>query len=85
MPTVRLTKQFVANAKPRAAGRIEHWDTHTSGLGLRVTEKGAKSWVVMYRVNGRQRRLTLGPYPRISLADARTRALESLNAVSKGA
>jgi integrase len=84
MPTARLTKQFVANAKPQSAGRVEHWDTHTTGLGLRVTEKGAKSWVVMYRVNGRQRRLTLGPYPRISLADARIRALEALNEVSKG-
>jgi integrase len=84
MPSVKLSQKFISNVSPPPRGRVEHWDTHTTGLGLRVTEKGAKSWVVMYRVNGRQRRLTLGPYPRIPLSDARDMALEALNKVSKG-
>lgn len=32
---------------------------------------GGKSWVVFYRIGGRQRRLTLGTYPALGLAAAR--------------
>ena len=84
MPSTRLTAQFVNSRHPPASGRIEYWDTHTRGLGLRVTDKGAKSWVVMYRTGGRQRRLTLGSFPKIKLAAAREMALEALNAVARG-
>lgn len=38
----------------------------------------------MYRVNGRQRRLTLGKYPAISLADARDLARTALTKAAKG-
>lgn len=44
------------------------------GFGLRVSYGGKKAFVVRYRVNGRLRRMTLGPYPSLSLADARRRA-----------
>ncbi len=47
------------------------------GFGLRVSEQGTKSWVIMYHVRGElsgKRRLTLGRYPILSLATARERA-----------
>jgi hypothetical protein len=85
MPSKKLTAQGVENAKPLASGRLELWDTLVPGLGLRVTEKGAKSWVVMYRVNGKQRRLTLDrKYPALSLAEAREEARQALSQVAKG-
>lgn len=84
MPTLKLTALTVANAKPAAHGRTEYWDATLPGFGLRVTEKGAKSWTVMYRVNGKQRRATLGAYPALSLSDARDRARELLRAAEKG-
>jgi integrase len=84
MPTLKLTALTVANAKPAAHGRAEYWDATLPGFGLRVTEKGAKSWTVMYRVNGKQRRATLGAFPALSLSDARDRARELLRAAEKG-
>jgi hypothetical protein len=45
------------------------------GLYLRVSPTGAKSWVFRFQLNGNRRDMGLGPYPDISLAEARTTAL----------
>jgi integrase len=84
---MKLTDLAVASVKPPASGRIEIWDAMLPGFGLRVSEKGSKSWVVLYRVRGRatgKRRLTLGRYPIISLAKARERARHIFEAASEG-
>jgi len=44
------------------------------GLYLRVSATGAKSWVFRFQLDGKRRDMGLGPYPDISLAEARTRA-----------
>jgi integrase len=46
------------------------------GLYLRVSPSGAKSWVFRFQLAGRRRDMGLGPYPDVSLADARSRAAE---------
>ena len=84
MPTRKLTAKFIESVSQPPRGRIEFFDTLLPTFGLRVTERGVKSWVVMYRVHGRQRRLTLGRYPALSLADARERAQESLRVAATG-
>ncbi len=53
------------------AERYEAWEGGRTGLGVRVAPSGRKSFVYMYRFNGKPRRMTLGAYPRIGLADAR--------------
>src|SRR5436190_8069652 len=47
-----------------------------AGLYLRVAPSGAKAWVFRYQLGGRRRDMGIGPYPAISLADARHRAAE---------
>src|SRR5438094_4021443 len=47
---MKLTDLAVAKAKPPASGRTEIWDAMLPGFGLRISVKGGKSWVVMYRV-----------------------------------
>ena len=49
------------------------------GLYLRVSPTGAKSWVFRFQLDGKRRDMGLGPYPDISLADARRRATEHRN------
>jgi integrase len=44
------------------------------GLYLRVSVSGAKSWVFRYQLDGRRRDMGLGPFPDITLAEARVRA-----------
>jgi integrase len=43
------------------------------GLHLLVSPTGSKLWRVSYRFGGKQKLLSLGPYPTVSLADARAR------------
>ena len=42
------------------------------------------SWVIRVYIDGKRRNLGLGPYPEISLAEARTKALELKTLCSKG-
>jgi len=83
MPVKRLTAVFVENA--RAIGeRVEYADEVTSGLHLRVGNNGHKSWSVVLRVGGRKNRVTLGSYPALSLANARTAALAVIATAQAG-
>jgi integrase len=78
-----LSVRAVETAKPNLKKRIEIADGAVSGLYLIVQPSGAKSWAVRYRHRGRSAKLTLGPYPRMGLADARNGAQEALRLVSE--
>jgi integrase len=71
LPRRALTAASVDRLKTPAKGQVEHFDKGFPGLALRVSYGGGKSWVFFYRTAGRLRRMTLGTYPALSLADAR--------------
>jgi integrase len=85
MPTHNMTAAWVEQVKA-AESREEWFDAKATGLGLRVSNTGKKVWFVFYRVQGesKRRRLTLGPYPALPLAEARIRAKEVLLAAHRG-
>ena len=58
------------------AGRFEFVDGLCPGLHLRVTINGIRTFSVMYRVNGKLIRQTIGRYPRVTLSNARSTALQ---------
>ena len=75
MPTVALTAKSALALPAREDGaRVDYRDQKVAGLILRVTAT-ARTYSVLYRVNGAARRLTLGPADELTLADARERAL----------
>ena len=97
MAAEKLTDKKLKNLKAPKTGRFEVWDQLVSDdrtlpgtFGIRVTRKGAKSWVIMYRTldaaKGKiqQKRLKIGSYPAMSLAEARKAARDTLLEVSKG-
>ena len=45
------------------------------GLYLRVSAAGARSWVFRFQLDGKRRDMGLGPFPDISLAEARAKAI----------
>jgi len=47
------------------------------GLFLEVTPKGGKRWRFKYRFGGKEKLISLGIYPEISLKDARSRHQEA--------
>lgn len=71
MPRLALTAAAVDRIKPPRTGQVEHFDKGYPGLALRVSYGGGKSFVFFYRIGGKLRRMTLGTYPAISLAEAR--------------
>lgn len=81
---VNLTGAFIEAAKPPERGQADYWDERLPGFCLRVATSGRKSWTVMYRHHGLQRRLTLGTYPILGLADARGLARQTLREVQLG-
>jgi integrase len=85
LPKRKLTEAGIARLKPPPSGRLQVPDGHLTGLWLRVTDRGVKSWSVLYRANGGPvRRLTLGRWPAVGVAEARTLAREALLTAAKG-
>jgi len=68
-------KSIKKMAAPKQGNRIE-WDAEIPGFGVRVTAAGVTSFILDYRVAGRQRRYTIGRYPELSIAAARVKAGE---------
>ncbi len=81
---VRLNKRVIEQAAYQGPGADYRWDTELPSFGLRVYPSGRKSFVVTFRVRGRQRFLTLGRYGEITLYQARTMALEMLGRARRG-
>ena len=66
---------------PLTARRAETAPTgrHVDGRGLMLVVKpsGARSWVLRYQLNGRRHDMGLGPFPEVTLARAREKALDA--------
>ncbi|MBB4725235.1 MULTISPECIES: Arm DNA-binding domain-containing protein [Xanthomonas] len=69
-----LSDAAVRNAKP-AAKPVRLFDC--GGLYVEISPKGAKLWRWKYRFGGKEKRLALGVYPEVSLAEARAQHLEA--------
>ena len=71
------------------AQKVKHLDKpgrHHDGRGLylNVTATGSRSWVQRITVDGRRRDLGLGPFPAVSLSQARRKAEANRSAVADG-
>jgi len=72
--------------------QIRHWINAGSaiaksdgdGLTLTLSSGGTVSWVLRYRLHGKQRELTLGRYPDLTIAGARKLAMEKRVEVQQG-
>jgi hypothetical protein len=65
-----LTQKQIDAAKPGARPKRLH---DSGGLYLEIAPSGSKWWRLKYRVGGKEKRLSLGVYPEVSLAKARGR------------
>lgn len=91
-PPIRFTDAAIKKLAPDPERRREIRDAQTEGLVLRITPQGQKSWSVLFRVagageagmRGPLRRVTLGAYPLIGLAEARERTTTVLESADRG-
>lgn len=80
-----LTTRFIETVTTDAA-RAEFRDTKVTGLELRVTRDGVKSWALRYRrkSDAKKRTVTLGRFPEMSLDGARKKAAALKVAIADG-
>src|SRR6185503_11458979 len=86
MPRIRLTKSAI-DALPTPKSDEVYWDAGCPGFGVKVTPKGRKVFIVLYRAGGsgsRLRKYTIGPYGRVTLHNARLEAQKVLAARLEG-
>ncbi|QIG46670.1 tyrosine-type recombinase/integrase [Nordella sp. HKS 07] len=82
MPRI-LTTRTLETIKP-GPQRKEIPDQRMPGLYLVVQSSGHLSWAIRYRLGGRSRKHTIGPYPAFDLKTARELAAKALRAVAEG-
>lgn len=88
----RLTQAVVEKLKADPSRRIEIQDELVSGLRLRISPLGHKSWYYMYKVAGEaidgsrgvKKRMTFGAFPFIDLKEARERSYAAKDLADRG-
>lgn len=76
-----LTDAAIRNAKPKDKA----WKLYDGkGLYLEVAPAGGKWWRFKYRIGGKEKRLSFGVYPEVSLLKAREALAEARRRLSQG-
>jgi hypothetical protein len=81
LPPIPLTVTAVKNAK--ASGKTQRL-FDGGGLYLEVSPNGGKWWRFKYRFAGKEKRISLGVFPDVSLKDARERKDEARRLLANG-
>lgn len=81
---MNLTDRTIRTLATPEHDRRLYFDDEIGGFGLRVTAGGVKSFFLDYRFEGRQRRLTLGPWPDLTASAARDMAREARASIARG-
>lgn len=74
MPKIKLTDRTIAALPIPEKGRADYWDAAHPNFGLRISQGGTKTFVVLIDGN----RKALGSYPLLGLSEARDRARKAL-------
>lgn len=76
-----LTEVGIRQAKPRD----KDWKLADSGgLYLLIRPNGSKLWKMKFRANGKEQKLSFGPYPEVSLKEARRKRDEARVEIGRG-
>lgn len=88
---IKFTNPALMALPAPQSGRVEYLDTEESGLRLRVSASGAKSFTVLRRVAGKLQRVTLGIFtrpgdkvPRMTVEMARKAKRKADGAIASG-
>jgi integrase len=74
------SRRAIRQAQGKALQALGWW-----GLHILVQPNGGKLWRLKYRINGREKLISFGPYPATALADARRRRDQAKSLLVNGA
>lgn len=80
----KLTTKFIEGQKPNPSTSLDFRDELMPGLVLRISTSGTKAFCLHKRINGKMRRLTIGRFGVVSLAEARERVRQVLYEIETG-
>lgn len=82
---LHFTKRALEKLPPAQEGRRDYYqDTGSDGLLIGITDRGAKSFRVRRKLNGKSIRVTLGRFPDMTIDQARRKAREALSTLAEG-
>ncbi|WP_298511025.1 site-specific integrase [uncultured Kordia sp.] len=70
--SIILSNLAIEKLKPLPVNTI-YWFRGLNGFGIRISPKGIRTWIVQYRVENKNKRMSIGRYPQMSLNEARKR------------
>ena len=73
---MKLTKKCIDDLEYSGSNNSRHiaWDDAITGFGCRIYPSGKKTFIFSYRMNGRQRLISIGKYGAITVDQARKHA-----------
>lgn len=80
----RKAKDLAPLAVAKLVAPGMHFVGHVSGLALRVSDTGSRSWILRIMVGGKRRDIGLGAFPEVSLAAAKDAAKSKRDQVRNG-
>jgi integrase len=80
-----FTKKYLEDLPIPAKGkRAYYYDIKARGLGIAITDKGTKTFVVYRKIDGKPERVTLGYFPEIAIESARKLSMEVNAQIARG-
>jgi integrase len=90
MPHIKITNSSVTKIispisnNTDKSSQVFYRDTILQGFGLRITSNGAKSYFIEKRINGKNKRITIGKHGQITPEQARKQAQALLGSIALG-
>jgi integrase len=81
----RIIETTIKKLRPPEQGSSIEWDSEIPGFGVRITAARVVSFVLSYRIFGRQRNYTIGRWPEWTATAARDEALALKKKIRDGA
>ena len=81
---IRFTKGALERYPVPATGRVYVYDSLTPSLALAVTHTGHRAFYLYLRVGGRPERIHIGPFPELTVEQARRKAAELRGDIARG-
>lgn len=83
MPKHKLSHQFIKGLK-KPDKPVVYYDTTESGLTLRLSKAGSKTFKYRYYFAGKHRTFSIGRFPNVGVSDARKKVQELKTKINSG-